>query len=76
MSQPPKRRASEASVEEESLQAVGDKVGDCVQMWQCDQIQNMCGSTWLQENGEKLMGRCMVGTEWCTNHGKEAVELV
>src|SRR5258708_36271141 len=45
-------------------------------MTQCGWIQNMHGSTWVQENGEKLMGRCMVGTEWCTNHGKMAVELV
>src|SRR5258708_29054032 len=36
----------------------------------------MHGSAWVQESGEKLMGRCMVGTEWCTNHGKKAVEPV
>src|SRR5258708_38877739 len=45
-------------------------------MQQCDRIWNMRGSAWVQENGGKLMGRCMVGTEWCTNHGKKAVEPV
>ena len=42
--------ASRASVEAGSLQDVGDEVSDCVQMQQCDQIWNMHGSAWVQEN--------------------------